>query len=127
MSLSVFYEDIARERQRIKEANMKDKDGFLLLFSNLIGEPKQIDYKPYTVDEKQMAHTEAIIKSMTKKEREKPDIINASRKQRIAKGSGTTVEDVNKLLKQFEQVKKMMKQFSNKKGLFGRGKMPFPM
>lgn len=48
-------EDIARERQRIKEANMKDKDGFLLLFSNLIGEPKQIDYKPYTVDEKQMA------------------------------------------------------------------------
>ena len=48
-------EDIAAERQRIKEANMKDKDGFLLLFSNLIGEPKQIDYKPYTVDEKQMA------------------------------------------------------------------------
>ena len=48
-------EDIAAERQRIKEANMKDKEGFLLLFSNLIGEPKQIDYKPYTVDEKQMA------------------------------------------------------------------------
>ena len=83
--------------------------------------------KDAKIDEKQMAHTEAIIKSMTKKEREKPDIINASRKQRIAKGSGTTVEDVNKLLKQFEQVKKMMKQFSNKKGLFGRGKMPFPM
>jgi len=48
-------DDIARERQRIKEANMKDKEGFLLLFSNLVGEPKQIDYKPYTVDEKQMA------------------------------------------------------------------------
>lgn len=48
-------EDIERERKRIKEANLKDKEGFLLLFSNLIGEPKQIDYKPYTVDDKQMA------------------------------------------------------------------------
>lgn len=47
-------EDIARERQRVKEANLKDKDGFLLLFSNLIGEPKQIDYKPYSIDEKQL-------------------------------------------------------------------------
>ena len=84
--------------------------------------------KDAKIDEKQMAHTEAIIKSMTKKEREKPDIINASRKQRIARGSGTTVEDVNKLLKQFEQVRKMMKQFSNKRGIFGRGsKMNFPM
>ncbi len=86
--------------------------------------------KDAKIDEKQLAHTEAIIKSMTKKEREKPDIINASRKQRIARGSGTTVEDVNKLLKQFDQVRKMMKQFSNggmKRGLFGRGKMPFQM
>ena len=84
--------------------------------------------KDAKIDEKQMAHTEAIIKSMTKKEREKPDIINASRKQRIARGSGTTVEDVNKLLKQFEQVRKMMKQFANKRGIFGRGsKMNFPM
>lgn len=47
-------DDIRKERERIKEANLKDKDGFLLLFSNLIGEPKQIDYKPYTVDEKQL-------------------------------------------------------------------------
>lgn len=47
-------EDIKKERERIKEANLKDKEGFLLLFSNLIGEPKQIDYKPYTVDEKQL-------------------------------------------------------------------------
>lgn len=47
-------EDIARERQRIKEANLKDKEGFLLLFSNLVGEPKQIDYKPYSIDEKQL-------------------------------------------------------------------------
>lgn len=48
-------EDIEKERQRIKDANLKDKEGFLLLFSNLIGEPKQIDYKPFTVDEKQLA------------------------------------------------------------------------
>ena len=47
-------EDIKKERQRIKEANLNDKDGFLLLFSNLIGEPKQIDYKPYSIDEKQL-------------------------------------------------------------------------
>lgn len=46
--------DIEKERQRIKEANLKDKEGFLLLFSNLVGEPKQIDYKPYSVDEKQL-------------------------------------------------------------------------
>ena len=47
-------EDIKKERQRIKDANLSDKDGFLLLFSKLIGEPKQIDYKPYTIDEKQL-------------------------------------------------------------------------
>lgn len=46
-------EDIAKERQRVKDANLKDKDGFLLLFSNLIGDPKQIDYKPFTLDDKQ--------------------------------------------------------------------------
>jgi len=86
--------------------------------------------KDAKIDEKQLARTEAIIKSMTKKEREKPDIIGSSRKQRIAKGSGTTAEDVNKLLKQFEQVRKMMKQLANgnmKKGMFGKGKMKFPM
>ena len=80
------------------------------------------------VDEKAMAHTEAIIKSMTKREREHPEIIQASRKIRIAKGSGTTVEEVNKLLKQFDQMKKMIKQFSGgggKKNPFGRMKIPF--
>ncbi len=83
--------------------------------------------KDAKVDEKQLARTEAIIKSMTKREREKPEIINASRKVRIAKGSGTTVEDVNKLLKQFDTVRKMMKQMSTpggKRGLFGKMKLP---
>ncbi len=88
--------------------------------------------KGATVDEKQMERTEAIILSMTKKEREKPEIINGSRRKRIANGSGTSVEDVNKLLKQFDQMKKMMKQFSGggkRKGFpgmgFGRMKFPF--
>ncbi|MBQ8540752.1 MAG: signal recognition particle protein [Clostridia bacterium] len=75
------------------------------------------------VDEKKMAHIEAIIKSMTNKEREKPEIINHSRKMRIAKGSGTEVSEVNQLLKQFEQMRKMMKMFSDPKKL---KKMKFP-
>ena len=87
--------------------------------------------KDVKIDEKAMAHTEAIIHSMTKAEREHPDIINASRKKRIAAGSGTSVEEVNKLLKQFEQMLKMMKQFTNMgrtkqgKKMLGRMKMPF--
>ena len=67
-----------------------------------------------------MAHIEAIVLSMTKEERQHPEILKASRKIRIAKGSGRSVEEVNKLLKQFETMQKMMKQFSN-----GNFKMPF--
>jgi len=83
--------------------------------------------KDAKIDEKQVARTEAIIKSMTKSEKNKPDIINASRKKRIAAGSGTNVEEVNKLLKQFEQTRNLMKQFmgGGKKKKFG-GKMRFP-
>ena len=84
--------------------------------------------KDANIDEKQMARTEAIILSMTPKERHNPDLLNGSRRKRIAAGSGTSVEEVNKLLKQFEQMKKMMKQFSSPgkmKGLFG-GKMKIP-
>ncbi len=65
------------------------------------------------IDPKQMSHIEAIIQSMTPKERRNPDIIKASRKIRISNGSGTTVQEVNKLLNQFEQMKKMMKMFKN--------------
>ena len=76
--------------------------------------------------EAQLRKNEAIIYSMTKREREKPSIINPQRKRRIAAGSGTQVEDVNRLLKQFEQMQKMMKQFSSpgKKGKKFRGGMP---
>ena len=72
------------------------------------------------IDPKQMAHIEAIILSMTPQERRHPDIIKASRKTRIAKGSGTSVQEVNRLLQQFDQMKKMMKQMSN-----GNFKLPF--
>lgn len=72
------------------------------------------------IDPKQMAHIEAIISSMTKEERKNPDILKASRKQRIAKGSGMSVEEVNRLLKQFESMKEMMKKFSS-----GSMKLPF--
>ena len=85
--------------------------------------------KDAQIDESMLVHTEAIILSMTPKERENPNIIDASRKRRIAKGSGTSVEEINKLLKQFEQMKKMMKQLSSGKfkgfGFGKKMKMPF--
>ena len=83
--------------------------------------------KEEDIDDKKMPRTKAIISSMTPKEREKPSIIDAKRKRRIAAGSGTRVEDVNQLLRQFEQMQKVMKQF----GFGGKGKkkrLPkFPM
>lgn len=72
------------------------------------------------IDPKQMAHIEAIIQSMTPYERRHPEVLKATRKQRIAKGSGRTVEEVNRLLTQFEQMKKMMKMMQN-----GNMKLPF--
>ena len=79
------------------------------------------------IDENQLARTEAIIRSMTRAERVRPEIINGSRRKRIANGSGTKVEDVNRLLKQFEQSKKMMKQFTGmgKRRMMGGMKFPF--
>ena len=86
--------------------------------------------KNVDVDEKKMARTEAIIQSMTKKERNDPSILNGNRKKRIAAGSGTTIQEVNMLLKQFEEMKKMMKMMADmgkrgKKGGMGKFKMPF--
>lgn len=86
----------------------------------LIPGAKKMGLTNVKIDPKQMAHIEAIVLSMTVKERRNPDIIKASRKTRIAKGSGTSVQEVNKLLQQFEQMKKMMKMMSN-----GKMKMPF--
>ena len=84
--------------------------------------------KDANFDEKLIAKTEAIILSMTPAEREKPEIISYSRKTRIAKGSGTSIEDVNRLLKQFDQTNKLMKQFAGGRGgkKFGKfGRLPF--
>ena len=94
--------------------------------------PGGASMKDIKLDPKAMAHTEAIILSMTPKERENPSIIGASRKKRIAAGCGLRVEDVNKLLKSFEQMKKLMKQFSSPgaakklKRMGGFGGMRFP-
>ena len=88
------------------------------------GQLKDVD-----IDENALGGIEAIIYSMTKAERSNPDIINPSRKKRIAKGAGVDISEVNKLVKQFEQMKKMMKQFSGmmggKAGKRGKFKMPF--
>lgn len=81
---------------------------------------KKMGLTSIKIDPKQMAHVEAIVLSMTPKERRNPDIIKASRKTRIANGSGRSVQEVNKLLQQFEQMKKMMKQVTN-----GNMKLPF--
>ena len=80
--------------------------------------------KDVKVDEKQLARQEAIILSMTEKERENPDILNSSRKKRIAAGSGVSVEEINRLLKQFNQIKELMKQFTGSKKKFSR-RLPF--
>ena len=86
----------------------------------LIPGAKKMGINDIKIDPKQMAHIEAIILSMTPKERRNPDIIKASRKTRIASGSGTSVQEVNRLLQQFDQMKKMMKQMTN-----GNMKLPF--
>ncbi len=83
-------------------------------------------FKGVSVDEKQLNKIEAIIDSMTGEERNNPEVINSGRRRRIALGSGTEVQDVNRLLKQFSQMKKMMKQFGSlKKGRPGKLRFPF--
>ena len=101
--------DFLKQLQTIKK--LGSLGGILKLIP---GMPKIDDLAPA---EKEMKKVEAILQSMTKEERKKPEILKASRKIRIAKGSGTDVADVNRLLKQFEQMKSMMK-------MFGSGKMP---
>ena len=95
---------------------MKNMGSLTDLLGMLPGINKQA-LKNVNVDERKLLQIEAIITSMTKKERANPDIINSSRKIRIANGSGVKVQDVNLLLKQFEQMRKMMKQLSNPKAM----------
>ena len=103
------------------QLNQIKKLGPLENLIKLIPGAKKMGLNDAKIDPKQMAHIEAIVLSMTPEERHNPDIIKASRKQRIANGSGMTVTDVNKLLNQFEEMKKMMKMLGNNKNF----KMPF--
>jgi len=82
----------------------------------------KLKLKDGDVDEKRIERIKAIILSMTPRERENPQIINSSRKRRIALGSGTSVQDINQLLKQFDQTKQLMKQL---KGGKGKKRLPF--
>ena len=109
-----------------------DLDDFLVQFKQIkklgplenilkmLPQAKKMGLNNIKIDPKDILHVEAIILSMTPYERKHPEVLKASRKQRIAKGSGRSVEEVNRLLKQFEQMKVMMKQFKN-----GNFKMPF--
>ncbi len=111
------FTDFLEQMQQIK------KMGTMEQIMNMIPGLGAKGMKDFKVDEKELKHTEAIIYSMTLKEREKPDLINGSRRLRIAKGSGTSVQQVNRLLKQFEQMKLMLKNMNNSKFM---KKLPFP-
>ena len=104
----------------LKQLNQVKKLGPLENLIKLIPGAKKMGLNNVSIDPKQMAHVEAIILSMTPLERRNPDVLKASRKRRIAAGSGRSVEEVNRLLKQFEQMKVMIKQMKN-----GNFKMPF--
>lgn len=107
-------EDFLSQLKQIK------KLGPLENLLKLLPGAKKMGLNNIKIDPKQMAHTEAIVLSMTPYERKHPEILKASRKERIAKGSGRTVTEVNQLLKQFEEMKKMMKMLGN-----GNFKLPF--
>ena len=114
------FEDFLGQLQQMK------KLGPMNQILGMIPGISQKDLQGVDIDEKKMVHYEAMIQSMTRKERNDPSIINASRKKRITEGSGTTVPELNKLLKQFEEMKKMMKQMMQmQKGKKGMFKMPF--
>ncbi|NLJ41856.1 MAG: signal recognition particle protein, partial [Clostridiales bacterium] len=78
------------------------------------------------LDDRQLVKTEAIIQSMTREERYSPSILNAGRRKRIAKGSGTSIQDVNKLIKSFGEFRKMMKRMSGMEKSMKRGRIKFP-
>ena len=107
---SFTFDDFLMQYENVKK--MGDLKGLLGMIPGLGSKLKNID-----IDEAQIAKNKAIIQSMTAKERQNPETIKSSNRQRIAKGSGTTIQEVNQLLKQFEQTKEMMKQMRNGKGL----------
>ena len=104
----------------LKQMKTMKKLGSMEGILKLIPGASKLGLNNIKIDPKDILHVEAIILSMTKEERRNPDIIKSSRKQRIAKGSGRTVQEVNRLLTNFEQTQKMMKQFKS-----GNFKLPF--
>ena len=104
----------------LKQMKTMKKLGSIEGILKLIPGASKLGLNNIKIDPKDILHVEAIILSMTKEERRNPDIIKASRKQRIAKGSGRSVQEVNRLLNNFEQTQKMMKQFKS-----GNFKLPF--
>ena len=106
-TMSFTLEDFLDQMDQMKKMGPLDE-----LLSMLPGGGKMRELKNVQIDEKQLTHIEAIIQSMTIEERQDPSILNARRKRRIAKGSGTTVAQVNRLIKQFNETKKMMKQLA---------------
>ena len=129
---SVMDEDVAMASAKKMQKGTFDLDDFLKQMQQIkklgplenlikmIPGAKKMGLNNVKINPKDMAHIEAIIQSMTPEERKNPSILKASRKLRIAKGSGRSVEEVNRLLKQFEEMKKMMKMMQN-----GNFKMPF--
>lgn len=110
---------------------MKKMGGISSILSMLPGNGINIGDIESQIDDKHLGRIEAIILSMTPEERSNPDLINPSRKRRIAKGAGVDISEVNRLVKQFEQMRKMMKQLpgmmngKGKRGMFGKMKLPF--
>lgn len=110
-SASFTFDDFLDQMEQVKSMGPLDE-----ILGMLPGANKMKGLKNVQIDEKQLVHVEAIIQSMTKKERQDPSLMNASRKKRIAKGSGRPIAEVNRLLKQFDEMKKMMKQMSGMQG-----------
>lgn len=104
---SMTLDDFLEQLQQVKQMGPLDE-----LLKMMPGANKMKGLDNMNVDDKQLGHIEAIIKSMTKNEKDNPDIINASRRKRIARGSGRPVQEINRLLKQFAEMKKMMKQMT---------------
>ncbi|MGM0522576.1 MAG: signal recognition particle protein [Bacillota bacterium] len=110
-SASFTFDDFLDQMDQVKSMGPLDE-----ILGMLPGANKMKGLKNVQIDDKQLVHVEAIIQSMTKKERQDPGLMNASRKKRIAKGSGRPISEVNRLLKQFDEMKKMMKQMSGMQG-----------
>ena len=115
---SFTLDDFLDQMQQVK--NMGSMEEILSMLPGMKGKAAGVQ-----VDEKAMARTAAIIQSMTKQERATPDVLNASRRKRIARGSGTSIQEVNRLMNQFDSTRKLMKQMSGGRAKPGRRGFPF--